>query len=56
MSPPPDERITTATNLSPRDNRRFEEFARRRGVSRAVILRGLILGRLKLEEQGGGGS
>lgn len=53
LSPPPEDRIAVSTNLSPKDSRRFEEFARRRGVTRSVILRALIKGRLDLEDRSG---
>lgn len=54
MSPLPDDRVALSTNLTPSENRKFEEFARRRGVTRSVILRALVKGRMRMEAEGDG--
>lgn len=51
MAPDPSERVTVATNISHRDRRRLEEYARRRGVKPAIILRALIKGKLNADDE-----
>ena len=51
MAPDPAERVTVATNIAHKDRRRLEEYARRRGVKPAIILRALILGKLAADDE-----